>query len=260
MKSSSARIIALVFIFIAAYQASASIPLSEQILPKTAAVNHHITTVEGLLKTTVFDDRLDEGKLEITEQIYMKGVGSFRSERYTPSGNDIIIQNGRTAVATVSESSRVNIHRIETVFPLIYFHNSADTLIDDLNYLGLNTKIVSFDRINETVAFVIGTGDIQRPGSKLWIDKKQGFPLKFIGISTLAGERIALRADYLDYTRVKKRFWLPTRIDYYINDKLHATCILQKVSINQPIADTLFEIPEDGDSYIPLADFLTVKE
>ncbi len=260
MKTSSARIIALAFIFIAAYHASAYTPPSEQILQKTAKVNRHITTVEGILKTTLFDDRFDKGQLEITEHIYMKGIGCFRSERYTPSGNDIIIQNGRKAVAKIHDLSNVNIRRIETVLPLIYFHNSIDTLIDDLHYLGIDTRIAAFDKVNETVAYAIGTGNTDNPGSKLWVDKNRGLPIKFIGVSTVEGKRITLRADYLDYTRVKQRFWLPTRIDYYINDLLQTTCILQKVSINQPIADTLFEIPEDGGSYIPLAHFLTIQE
>lgn len=260
MKSSTARILAFVIFFFTAYHASAYIPSPEQILQQTVAVNRHLSTIEGHLETTVFDNRFDDGKLEIDEHIYMKGLGSFRSEQDVPSGTSIVIQNGRKAVATADKSSNGHIRRIETVFPLIYFHNSVDTLIDDLNYLGVNTKIVAFDRINETTAFVIGTGETQTPGSKLWIDKKQGFPLRFIGIGTFEGKRIALRADYLDYTRIKGRYWFPTKIDYYINDKHQATSIFRKISINQPIADTLFEIPKDRNSYIPLAHFLTVKE
>jgi len=260
MKTSSARIVTLAFIFITAYHASASTPSSEQILPKTVAVNRHLLTVEGLLNTTAFDDRFDEEKLETTEQIHIDGIGSFRSERYTPSGKDILIQNGRKAFAEIHESSNVNIRRLETVFPLIYFHNSVDSPMDNLHYLGFDTRIVVFDRAYDTVAFAIGTGDTENPGGTLWIDKKQGFPLKFIGIGTVEGECISLRVDYLDYTRVKQRFRLPTRINYYINDKLLTTRTFQKVSINQPIANSFFETADDSNSCIPLAHFITARD
>jgi outer membrane lipoprotein-sorting protein len=260
MKTTTVRLVILTFIFITAYHASAYIPTAEQLLQKTAAAHRHLTTMEALITTTVFDNPGRNGNIDATEHMYVKGADMFRSERSLPSGRELIVGKGRKAFAAVNEPSKVNIRRLETVFPLIYFHDSVETLVDDLNYLGVDTNIVAFDRINETVAFVIGTGNSQTPGSRLWIDKHRGFPLRFTGISTVAGKRVALRVDYGNYTQVKQRFWLPSRIDYYMNDILIASSTLTKVSINQPVDDSRFDTPVDGGPYLPVASFLTVKE
>ncbi|MBN2688738.1 MAG: hypothetical protein JXR85_11260 [Deltaproteobacteria bacterium] len=260
MKTPAVRLTILTFIFLTAYHASAYIPTAEQILQKTVASHLHLTTMEALFTTTFFDDPGRNGTIDATEHMYVKGVDMFRLERSLPSGRELTVGKGRKTFAAVNEPSKVNIRRLETVFPLIYCHDSVETLVDDLNYLGVDTNVVAFDRINETVAFVIGRGNLQTPGSRLWIDKYRGFPLRFTGISTVEGKRAALRVDYGNYTPVKKRFWLPSRIDYYMNDILIASSTVTKVSINQPVEDSRFDMPVDGGPYLPVASFLTTKE
>jgi hypothetical protein len=260
MKTATARLVTLIFIFVTAYHASAYIPTAGQILEKTVAAHRNLVSMEAIFATAVFDNPGEGGSIDATEHMYVKGVELFRWERFLPSGRALILGKGRTAFADISEPSKVNIYRLETVFPLIYFHNSVESLVDDLNYLGVNTDIIAFDRINETAAFVFGRGDVETPGSRLWIDKYRGVPLRFTGISTVEGKRVSLRVEYGNYTQVKQRFWLPTRIDYYMNDTLLASSTMTKVFINDPMENISFDMPEEGGTYLPVASFLTVKE
>jgi len=260
MKKTLLIIVIMALFFCTAYQGVAYIPTAEQILQNTVKLNRHLNSLQARLKTTIFDDRYDGGEIEVSEQAYMEKGGSFRSERNFPYGKDIIIQNGREAIATVRHEGDIEGRRIETVFPIVYFQESVEDLLDDLNFLGVDTNVVTFDRIDKTVTFVIGNKDEGMPGSQLWIDKKRGFPLRFVGTSTSGGKRIILRAEYMDYTRVEKRFWLPTRIEYYRNNELWTVCIVEEITVNKKMSQNLFRISRRINSSPPLIDFLNVKE
>lgn len=260
MKKVFTAIALTVFIITIAYKVSAYIPESEQILQTTATLNRHLNAVQTIAKTTIFDDRYDGGAVEITEQSYIKTGGFFRSERYFPHGTDIVIQTDRKAVVKAASVMEINERVIETAFPLIYFHTSVTSLLDDLNFLGIDTRIVSLGRADKAVAFVIGSPDETIPGSQLWIDKKRGFPVRFVGISTSGGQQIRLRAEYRDYKKVNKRFWFPTKIEYYRDDRLLSVTVIQETSVNKRIPESLFEEAKGMGSYSPLMNFITVKE
>jgi outer membrane lipoprotein-sorting protein len=260
MATTSARLIIPIVILITAYHASAYIPTAEQVLGRTVIAYRHLKTMEAFFTSTVFDASRPEEQSTATEHMYVKGSNWFRAERLLPSGRELIVGKERKARAAVNDPSKVNIHHLETVFPLICFHASVDTLIDDLNYLGVDTNIVAFDRMHETVAFVMGKGDLQAPGSRVWIDKERGLPLRFTGISTVGEKRVVLTVEYVTYTQVAEKYWLPSQIDYYMNDMILASSTLTKMSINQPLENTPFDIPDDRVTYLPVASFLSVKE
>ena len=260
MKKTLLIIIIMALFLGIAYQGAAYIPKAGQILQDTVKLNRHLNSLQARIKTTIFDDRYDGEKIEVSEQVYMKKGCSFRSERYFPYGEDIIIQNGREAIATVRDEGDIEERRIETVFPIVYFQKSVEDLLDDLNFLGVDTSVVTFDRIDKTVTFVIGNKHEGMPGSQLWIDKKTGAPLRFVSTSTSGGKRIILRAEYMDYTRVEKRFWLPTRIEYYRNNELWTVCIVEEITVNKKMSQNLFRISRGTNPLPPLIAFLNVKE
>ena len=133
-------------------------------------------------------------------------------------------------------------------------------LLNALNFLGVDTQIVSIDRIDRTVAFVIGRRLDQAPGSRLWIDRERRLPLRFVGVGISGGKAVTLRAEYLDYSQQDKDLWFPGKIEYYINDTLSAVSILHNISINEKLSEALFKIPEGGVDFSQVADFLNMKE
>ena len=242
------------------YQGVAYIPTAKQILQPILKANRTIDNLKIVLKTTIFDDRYDEGRTEIDERIYIKKGGIFRSERDFAYGEEIIINCGRKSLAMVKDIADTDYRKIDTVLPIAFFPKSIEDLINDLNYLGVNTGTVAFDRIDRTVAFVIGERMGQIPCSQLWTEKETGFPLRFIGIGTSNGERVILRAEYMDYTRVKRDFWFPGRIEFYRNDILWVVSVPVKILVNEKISDGLFIIPGGISFYSGLKDFLNVRE
>jgi Holliday junction resolvasome RuvABC ATP-dependent DNA helicase subunit len=64
----------------------------------------------------------------------------------------------------------------------------------------------------------------------------------------------------MDYTRVEKRFWLPTRIEYYRNNELWTVCIVEEITVNKKMSQNLFRISRGTNPLPPFIDFLNVKE
>ncbi len=247
-------------LLVMSYRGIAYILTAEQILQLTLKANRRADNLNIVFKTTILDNRYNEGKIEVDEQVYIKKGGIFRSERPLACGEEIIINDGRKSFAMVNDLADTDYRKIDTVLPIVFFQKSIESLINDLSYLGVDTGTVAFDRIDGKVAFVIGKRTGQIPCSRLWTEKETGFPLRFVGIGTANGKRVTLRAEYIDYTLVKGKIWFPKRIEIYRDDILWVVSMPLKILINEKISDSFLKIPE-GKSFSPgLKNFLNVKE
>lgn len=243
-----------------AYRGFSYRPTADQILQTTVKLNRNLTSLKGLVKTTILNELNDGGTIEIPEEIFMKEGGFFRSQRHYSEGDDIIIQSGRRSLAVVRHEADIDDRRIDAVFPLIFFQPSVENLLDNLSFLGVDTTVVTFGRIDKEVTFVIGNGSEKKPSSNVWIDKKRGFPLRFVGYIISEGKLNVLRAEYMKYTYVKKRFWFPSRIEYYRNDKLWTVCTIEDTVPIDELPASLFEVSTDLNPCSPLVNFLNMKE
>jgi outer membrane lipoprotein-sorting protein len=259
MKKPAFQIVFLVIVSLCFIPAgSAYIPSAEQILEPFLKAYRGVHTIKISMKNTVYLDPYR--KAEISEQLLIQEGGLFRSERISPQGNTVLIQDGRKAYTMGAETERSGGRRIETVFPTIFFQKSVVDLLNALSHLGVDAQTVSIDRMERKVVFVVGKDLGQEPGSRLWIDRERVLPLRFIGVGISGGEAVVLRAEYLDYRQVGKDLWFPGKIEYYTNDALSAVSVLHNISVNEKLSETLFKIPEGGAAIFPVTDFLNIKE
>jgi|GEM_PF-778907 outer membrane lipoprotein-sorting protein len=236
----------------------AYIPSAGQILQPFLKTYSGLHTIRIDMETVIYDD-LSE-KTEIGEQLLIKKGCMFRDERVFSHGDNILIQDGRKTLNLGVETANADERRIDAVFPTIFFQKSVNDLLNTLNFLGVDTGTVSIDRMDGKVVFVAGKGLEVAPGSRLWIERKRSLPLRFVGVGMSGGERIVLRAEYLDYHQVSKRFWLPERIEYYRNDVLWVVSIVKNVTINENMPETLFKMPGEENVCSPVANFLNIRE
>jgi len=237
---------------------SAYVLSAEQMLEPFLKAYRGLHTVKIGMETTIYDDPYR--KTEVREQLLIQEGGQFRAERVFPHGDNILVQNGRRTVTMGVETSHPGARRIDTVFPTLFFQKSVVDLLNALNFLGVDTQTVTIDRIERKVVFVVGKGLDQAPGSRLWIERERGLPLRFVGVGISGGEAVVLRAEYRDYHQVNERFWLPRRIEYYRDDVLWIVSILHNISLNEKLAETLFRIPQRGEAGSPVTNFLNIKE
>jgi len=260
MKKIAFLFITLLFLISFVHNGVAYIPTAEKVLVHITQLNRHLTTLKVQATTTLFDEGYPEGQAEVVEQFYMKKGGLFRSERHTSTGKDLVLHNGRKTVATVTSLLDTPCRTIETVLSTLLFQKSLDNFLDDLSRLGVELHVITFDRIGQDIAYVIGNRSDGITGSHVWIDKARGVPLRFVGFISAGEDRVALRADYKEYTRVQKRFVLPQKIEYYKNDVLYATSVIDRYIPNVDMVDSMFNISERDNSYVPLNTFVNLKE
>ncbi len=236
----------------------AYIPSAGQILQPFLKAYSALHTIRIDMETVIYDDLTE--KIAVMEQLLIKKGGAFRSERTFPHGDNILIRDGGKVFNMGVETANADERRLDTVFPAIFFQKSVNDLLNALNFLGVDTEAVSIDRMNGKVVFVAGRGLETAPGSRLWIERERSLPLRFVGVGMSGGERIVLRAEYLDYHQVSKRFWFPERIEYYRNDILWVVSTLKNITINKNLSETLFRLPEGESACLPVTNFLNIKE
>jgi outer membrane lipoprotein-sorting protein len=250
----------LILISVSPLKTAAYVPPAEQILKSLQSSNQGISTLTVELETTIYEDMYGMEATGAEERLFIKKGFSLRLERYRFSGKERIIQRGRKALAILSNGADSNIRIIDTVFPLLWFQSSLGDLVNTLNFLGVDTGITSLDRIGREVSYTIGTNDEGKPGSRLWIERKRGVPLRFTGIVTSEGKKVKLRAEYTDYISVKKGAWFPGTIKIFKDDVLWVESTTKQTEVNTPLPESLFYIPEGTDDGIPLTTFITIKE
>ncbi len=259
MKKPAFQIIFLLIVSLCFIPAGFAYILSaEQMLEPFLKAYRGVHTVKIGMETTIHDDPYR--KTEVREQLLIREGGLFRSERGFLQGDNILVQDGRQAFTMGVETSHPGARRIDTVFPTIFFQKSVVDLLNALSFLGVDTHTVGIDRIDRKVVFVVGKALDQAPGSRLWIERERGLPLRFVGVGISGGEAVVLRAEYLDYRQMNKDFWFPGKIEYYSNDTLLAVSILRNISINENLPENLFKIPEGGAVGSSVMDFLNIKE
>ncbi|HOO91179.1 MAG TPA: hypothetical protein PLA74_10195 [Syntrophales bacterium] len=240
----------------------AYIPSAEQILRPFQNLYNGLHTVKIDMKTVLYSrNLLDETDItEVSEQILIKRGGIFRSERSFPYGDNILIQDEKTALNLGVETSNAGARRIDTVFPTLFFQTSVNNLLNALSALGVDTGTVRIDRMDGKTVFIAGKDFVEEPGSLLWIERERALPLRFVGIGMSGEERIVLRAEYRNYRQVSKRFWFPERIEYYRDDVLWVVSTLKDITINEELPEVLFRISEEENVGTPVTHFLNIKE
>jgi outer membrane lipoprotein-sorting protein len=250
----------VILILVSPIKAAAYVPPAEQILKSLQSSNRGISTLTVELETTIYEDVYGMEVTGAEERLFIKKGFFLRLDRYRFSGKERIIQRGRKALAILSNEADSGVRIIDTVFPLLWFQSSLDDLVDILNFLGVDTATTSLDRIGKEVSYTIGTNDERKPGSRLWIERKRGVPLRFTGIVTSEGRKVTLRADYTDYIPLKKGAWFPGTIRIYKDDALWVESTTKKTEVNTDLPESLFYIPEGPHDGIPLTTFITIKE
>ncbi|MEA2014536.1 MAG: hypothetical protein U9N38_04435 [Thermodesulfobacteriota bacterium] len=210
------------------------------------------------MNTVIYDEQLE--KSEIKEQILIKNGGMFRSVRTFPHGDNILLQQRDKTLNMGVETANADERRVDTVFPAIFFQGSVSDLFNTLSFLGVDTGSVAIDRLDGHTVFVVGRDFEAAAESQIWIDRETSRPLRFIGVTMSGGKRVVLRAEYLDYHLVDKRFWLPERVEYYRNDILWVVSILKDITTNKNLPHDLFMIPKDEDNSRSVANFLNIRE
>jgi len=196
----------------------------------------------------------------LEEKTFMKSPHACRFETTTPGGIDVTIFDGRRSLAMVGQSRGIRDSLVSVLPAVLFLEKPLETLLNDLSFLGVSTGRVALERFGGKIAYVIGKKEGIYPGSRLWIDKATGRPLRFEGHIFREGRPASLRADFENYQDIRRGTAFPKEIVYVIDDLPAGRRVFTDISRNVPLPDGLFAVPSTGNSPYPaLSGFLDAR-
>lgn len=238
----------------------AYIPAADRILDTLSRMHRRVSAVVVHGETTIYGSEGNVNTSSVREKLYLGQGGAYRSERGLSGNESILVGNNEKVVISGVNGDEADLRRIDCVLPRILLQPSTDRLIHDLSTLGVDTSVISFDRIEKTVCYVIGTNDGTSSGSALWVEKERGLPLRFTGFLPLPEGMGAFRAEYKNYGLVDKQFWFPRTIEIYRDDRLLALMEVMRIETAPHIDGRLFDTDGTAVRGVPITNFISIKE
>jgi hypothetical protein len=104
----------------------------------------------------------------------------------------------------------------------------------------IDDEIVSLDRQNDRIAYVIGAKPWEDDKPQLWIDKEYMLPTRLM---VKEDDGTALEMRLLDFGSGATGEWYPRRIETYRNGQLVESTTYSSANLNLALEDSLFEPP-----------------
>lgn len=231
--------------------AFAYVPPAEEIFSLMSHQKHRQIRVLVLtLETTFYGDDWPDGLSTFTETVSYLYPDRFLSTIKAPSGKKLyVVQEGKSLVAIDQKIISEEESYIDS-YKDIFLYRSPESLIDRLSKVGIDTKTVSFGRLEDKIAYVIGAvyPDESRP--QLWVEKDTFRPLRLLFPLSDNSEKIEIRYDH--YFNIGRRIWYPGRITFYENDKPvkeQALKTYKSSSKDNAFPEYMFDIEELKKSY-----------
>jgi len=131
----------------------------------------------------------------------------------------------------------------------ILLYRDYETLLDQLSLAGIDTDKVSFQRVNDTICYVIGSPlGKGKPFPGLWIEKASFLPIKYIAEKN----GWIVEFFYNNWQRVSKT-WYPMQVSIFLDNQLYAMIHVRSFDLKSGFSKDLFDIehiellyPENG--------------
>ena len=142
--------------------------------------------------------------------------------------------------------------RHEDIFPALLYADSPQTLEILLAAEQVDLGQVHLGRLGNEIAYVIGGSPREVGAPQFWCDKDNFWPIRLIGRRSSSGVDDLLDIRFLSYQEVAGSIWLPTVIEIYRQDQLVFRITVQRISFNQRLADSLFDMEKFAAEHPPL--------
>lgn len=236
---------ALTFLF-ATFVAPASyayLPPSTFIIGKMAEKRAALALIDlDVRMQTQYQER---GVAELDEHLQIKRGGKLRLTRQEEDGEHVVIyRDGQlyqlppAGTATVDKPGFEPL--VDLLVPKAQAAEAAKTeLLALVQKLGVDANHLQLRRFSSRVAFVLGEDG--KP--QLWIDKDNFLPVRVVYRGTLAGAEGLWDVQLREFGGVGSGDILPRVIDRSFGGKPISHSEVEKVSVNQKLADHLFAAP-----------------
>jgi len=190
--------------------------------------------------------------IEMEESLRYLFSKAFRSDIVRNDNQRIHVFAEGDALTVIDGTARETPQtRFDLYKDILLFRNRPE-LSERLLQLNVDLSLTRLDRLEEKIAFVIGTEYPDDLQAQLWVDKETFLPLRLIITNGAGGFRSnTLDVRYLEWWQLADNFWYPMRIEFFQGDELVRVIQAQRYELNPAFSEDLFDINQLRSMYPP---------
>lgn len=216
----------------------------------------HLTSCRTLMvfqKTVLYDPSLENGVQELDGTIYYRYPDQFRSELRAPGVSQIQVVGPDGTLLVVNEKIIGENGNQPDHFKDVLLYRNAESLIERLCQMGIDTETVSLGRFKDKIAYIIGARCSDDSVPQLWIEKNTFRPIRLILRKSDDKDGSLEEIEYTDYKPLGRGNTYPTRILFFENGTLVRMDVAKSFKLNPEISSQLFDFTYLKELYEPIA-------
>lgn len=189
-------------------------------------------------ETTTEPETKPETKMvEVDEKLVYLFPGKFRSDIFSDTVSRFYVESDSQFVK-VADGRVVSLKKSPVDFytdPLLY--RDHESLLKQLVLAGVDTKGVTFKRLDNKICYFIGPSLNQNESTGLWIEKTTLFPVRYV--IEKDGWKVAFH--YENWQRVS-RTWYPMQITIFVDNQVFAKIDVKQFELESGFPAVLFDV------------------
>jgi len=185
----------------------------------------------------------------VDEHLYLKYPERSRLVRQSEDGPHVAIEReGGRAFGPEKAPLRVTQPMDLTPYLLAPAGRDLDEmsarLLAVLKQAGVDTSMVALGRSGDTLVYIIGARPFEPDKAQLWLSKTSFLPLRFVVFDRSKSPPLRRETRYLDFGGGVGGDLLPSVIEDFEGTRRVRRAELTRVSANQALPETLFDLPK----------------
>jgi hypothetical protein len=234
--------------------AFAYIPPAEQVFSLMPHQKHQDIHVLVLtLETTFYGDEWPDGVMAVKETVCYRYPDRFLSKINVPSGDKIYLVQGEASLITIDQKIISEEGLPMDAYKDLFLYRSPESIMYHLSKGGINTSTVSFGRLENKIAYVIGAVYPDESLPQVWVEKDTFRPLRLFFPRSDTSAKIDIRYDH--YFGIGEGMWYPGRVTFYQDNQPVKEQVLKTYkssSAADAFPEYLFDIEELKKIYTPV--------
>lgn len=204
-------------------------------------MTRHIREPKGLVvvqhRSIPLISPVGAGSEDVTERLWFRSPGRFRSELSTGTGTriqvvsseeTIAVEDGRLLPPGGSPADR---------YTDILIFRDRQSLARQLESAGVDVTRSSLQRLGSSICFVVGNISAGAPASSLWVDRETLLPVRYIQCR----DGWNIDAAYQQWKKVGQ-VWYPMEISVSLDGSPLFRIHVDRIELKSDIPDSLFDI------------------
>lgn len=179
-----------------------------------------------------------KGVRQLKERLIYRYPNRFRSEIISDAMTSFSVESDFEFIKVMDGVVVSNDKSLLDLYTDILLYRNHETLLKQLALAGIDTSKVSFQRVNDTICYVIGRPLTKgEPFTGLWIEKESFLPIKYV----VEKNGWLVEFFYRNWQQVSKT-WYPKQVRIFLDNQLFAMIEVNRIDLKSGFSLSLFDI------------------